>query len=165
MAVGRVLRPHGIRGEASVEVLTDFPGRIAPGRTLAARSATGALETVLVASARPHAGRLLVRFQGFETPEAVGRVRGFDLCALPGDEPERPQGFVFHHEVAGLEVVAPDGRPLGTATDLVDLAGRPLLVLATPRGVREVPFSRPIVVAVDLAARRVVLDPPAGLLD
>ena len=165
MAVGRVVRPHGVRGEASVELLTDFPGRVAPGRRLAARSPSGVLETVFVASVRPHAARLLVRFEGLETPEAVGRLRGFDLCALPGDEPERPEGFVFRHEAAGLEAVAPDGRTLGTVKDLIDVAGRALLVLATPRGDREVPFSRPIVVRVDLEGRCVVLDPPAGLLD
>lgn len=165
MAVGRVVRPHGVRGEASVELLTDFPGRLGAGRELAARSPKGGVERVRIASARPHAARLLVRFEGYATTEAVERLRGFDLCALPGDEPARPEGFVFHHEAAGLLAVTPDGRPLGVVKDLVEVAGRPLLVLETPRGEREVPFSRPIVVAVDLAVRRVVLDPPAGLLD
>jgi len=165
VAVGRVVRPHGIRGEVSIELLTDFPERVRPGRALGARSPSGALETVRVASVRRQAARLLVRFEGLGTPEAVGRLRGFDLCALPGDEPERPEGFVFHHEAAGLAAVAADGRALGTVVDLVDVAGRPLLVLRTPRGEREVPFSRPIVVSVDLTARRVVLDPPEGLLD
>ena len=165
MAVGRVVRPHGVRGEVSVEILTDFPGRLAAGRELAARSPEGEVGRVRIASARPHAARLLVRFEGYDTPEDVERLRGFDLCALSGDEPVRPEGFVFHHEAAGLLAVSPDGRPLGVVKDLVEVAGRPLLVLETPRGEREVPFSRPIVVAVDLAVRRVVLDPPAGLLD
>ncbi len=163
--MGRVVRPHGVRGEASVELLTDFPGRIVPGRRFAARGPSGPVEAVCVESVRPHGPRLLVRFEGIETPEAVERLRGFDLCALPGDEPERPEGFVFHHEAAGLEATSRDGRPLGVVKDLVEVAGRPLLVLETPRGLREVPFSRPIVVSVDLAARRLVLDPPAGLLD
>ena len=165
MAVGRVVRPHGVRGEASVELLTDFPERLVAGRELAARSPEGAVETVRIASARPHSARLLVRFEGFDTPEDVERLRGLDLCALPGDEPVRPEGFVFHHEAAGLVAVSRDGRPLGRVKELRDVAGRPLLVLETARGEREVPFSRPIVVAVDLAARRIVLDPPAGLLD
>ncbi len=163
--MGRVVRPHGIRGEAVIEILTDFPERVRPGRMLAARSPSGALEEVRIASVRPLATRLLVRFEDFDGPEEVGRLRGFDLCAIPGDEPERPQGFIFHYEAAGLSAVAADGRALGTVRDLVEVAGRPLLVLVTPRGVREVPFSRPIVVSVDLAARRIVLDPPAGLLD
>ena len=165
MAVGRVVRPHGVRGEASIELLTDFPERLVAGRHLAARSPNGVVERVRIASVRPHAARLLVRFEGIDSPEDVDRLRGFDLCALPGDEPMRPEGFVFHHEAAGLLAFAPDGRPLGVVRDLVESGGRPLLVLETSRGLREIPFSRPIVVAVDLTARRVVLDPPAGLLD
>jgi 16S rRNA processing protein RimM len=165
VVVGRVVKPHGIRGEASVEVLTDFPDRFRPGRTLGARGASGQVSPVRISAVRPHAERLLLRFEGIETAEAVDALRGTDLCALPGDEPERPEGYVFRHEAAGLAAVSREGRPLGTVRDLVDAAGRPLLVLATPQGLREVPFSRPIVVAVDLAERRIVLDPPAGLLD
>lgn len=118
-----------------------------------------------IASARPHAGRLLVRFEGIGSPEAVERLRGFDLCAFPGDEPERPEGFVYFHEARGLQAVFPDGRPIGMVTELMDVAGRPVLVVATPRGEREVPFTGPLVVSVDLAERRIVLDPPPGLLD
>ncbi len=118
-----------------------------------------------IVSVRPHGKRLLLRFDGITTPQEVEALRGSDLCAYPGDGPERPEGYVFQHEAIGLAAVTGDGRPLGTVRELLDVAGRPLLVLETPRGPREVPFSRPIVVSVDLAARRIVLDPPDGLLD
>lgn len=114
---------------------------------------------------RAHGERLLVRFEAVETPEAVEAFRGADLCALPGDEPARPEGYVFRYEAVGLAAVTSDGRPLGTVRELVDVAGRPLLVLETPHGPRDVPFTRPIVVSVDLVSRRIVLDPPEGLLD
>ncbi len=159
------MRPHGIRGEASVELLTDFPERFLPGRTLRARGLSGEPTPLRIASVRPHGERLLVRFEGLGTPEAVEAIRGADLCVLPGDVPARPEGYVFRHEAAGLAAVTGDGRPLGTVRELVDVAGRPLLVLETPRGPRDVPFTRPIVVSVDLVARRIVLDPPDGLLD
>ncbi len=165
VAVGRVIRPHGLRGEAAVEVLTDFPERFAAGRELLLRNAAGEVRSIRIASVRPHAGRYLLRFEGIETSGEVECLRDADLCASPGDEPERPEGFVFHHEAAGLRAFAADGRSLGTVRDLVDVAGRPLLVLATPRGEREVPFTRPFVVSVDLKGRRIVLDLPAGLLD
>ncbi len=160
-----MVRPHGVRGEASVEVLTDFPERVRPGRKLAGRLLSGEVRLLLVSSVRPHGARLLVGFDGISTPEEVALLRGADLCALPGDEPERPEGYVFRHEAEGLAAVSKDGEPIGIVRELVDVAGRPLLVLETPKGVREVPFSRPIVVSVDLAERRIVLDPPAGLLD
>ncbi|MFI5180269.1 MAG: ribosome maturation factor RimM [Thermoanaerobaculia bacterium] len=165
VVVGRVVKPHGIRGEASVEVLTDFPDRFRPGRTLGARSASGEVSPLRIATVRPHGRRLLLRFEGIATSEAVEKLREVDLCAFPGDEPDRPEGYVFQHEAIGLAVVAAGGERLGTVRDLIHVAGRPVLILETARGVREVPFSRPIVVAVDLAERRIVLDPPAGLLD
>jgi 16S rRNA processing protein RimM len=148
-----------------VEVLTDFPERLTAGRELLLRDGAGQLRKSRIAFVRPHAGRLLLRLEGIETPEEAERLRDRDLCAAPGDEPERPEGFIFHHEAAGLLAFGADGRALGIVRDLVEVAGRHLLVLETSRGEREVPFSRPIVVSVDLGKRRIVLDPPAGLLD
>jgi 16S rRNA processing protein RimM len=165
VAVGRVVRPHGLRGEVVVAPLTDFPDRFRPGLDVALRDADGSSRPGRVESVRSHRGRLLVRFDGIDDPAGAESLRGADVCALPGDVPPRPDGFVFHHEVDGCVAFDCSGRPLGTARDLVEVAGRPILVLSTPRGEREVPFTRPLVVSVDVAGKRIVLDPPPGLLD
>lgn len=165
VAVGRVVKPHGLRGEVVVAPLTDFPDRFRPGLEVALRDAAGAARPARVGSVRTHQGRLLVRFDGIDGPEAAETLRDLDVCALPGDVPARPEGFVFHHEVKGCLAVDPAGRRLGTARDLVDVAGRPILVLETPRGEREVPFTQPLVVSVDREAKLIVLDLPPGLLD
>jgi 16S rRNA processing protein RimM len=81
------------------------------------------------------------------------------------DVAPRPAGFVYHWEIEGAFVEDVEGRPLGRVVALEDAAGRPLLVVETARGTRDVPFSSPIVVSVDVAAKRVVLAPPEGLLD
>ena len=165
VAVGRVVKPHGLRGEVVVALLTDFPDRFRPGLAVALRDASGALRPARIAGLRTHQGRLLVRFDGIDSPEAAEALRDVDVCALPGDVPERPEGFVFHHEVEGCAAVDRAGTPLGTVRDLVEVAGRPLLRLDTPLGEREVPFTHPLVVDVDLGRKRIVLDPPPGLLD
>jgi len=165
VAVGRVVKPHGLSGEVVVALLTDFPDRLRPGLEVLLRGAAGAARPARVGSVRTHQGRLLVRFDGIDGPEDAEALRDLDICALPGDVPARPEGFVFHHEVRGCQAVDRDGGRLGTARDLVDVAGRPILVLETPRGEREVPFTRPLVVSVDVAAKRIVLDLPPGLLD
>jgi len=165
VAVGRVVKPHGLRGEVVVTPLTDFPERFRPGLEVALRDAAGAARAARVGSVRTHLGRLLVRFDGVDGPEAAGALRDLDVCALPGDVPARPEGFVFHHEVEGCVAVDRAGSRLGTARDLLDVAGRPILVLVTPRGDREVPFTRPLVVSVDVAAKLIVLDLPPGLLE
>lgn len=166
MAVGRIVKPHGLQGEVSVESWTDFPERWAAGKVFQARGPGGAAAgTLTIAEVRPHAGRLLVTFEGFATVAAADELRGVELCVLPGDEPERPAGYWFGHELEGLAVVDRSGRELGTVHALGEAAGRPLLAVRTPRGLRDVPFCEPIVVSVEPAIGRVVLDPPDGLLD
>lgn len=165
VVVGRVVRPHGLGGEVSVEVLTDFPSRYDPGRDLFRLEPGGGVRKLTVESARRHAGRLLVRFAGVSDAAAAEGLRGADLRVAPGDEPERPPGYFFHWELRGFDVLDTRGRRLGTAGDILDSAGLPLLVVTTPSGERDVPFREPIFVSADASARRVVLDPPEGLLD
>ncbi|MDL1950747.1 16S rRNA processing protein RimM [Acidobacteria bacterium ACD] len=165
VVVGRVVRPHGLGGEVSVEVLTDFPSRFDAGHDLFRVAPGGDLGKLTVESSRPHGERLLVRFAGVAGgSEAEGR-RGAELLVAAGDEPERPPGYFFHWELRGFAVVDTAGLPLGTAGDIVEAGGLPLLVVETPAGERDVPFRAPIFVSADAEERRVVLDPPEGLLD
>ena len=162
--VGRVVRPHGLAGEVVVEVLTDFPERFAPGRTLLVAEASPP-RPATISSARWHSGRLLLGLAGATDRDGAERLRGAELLVDETDLAPRPPGFVYHFEVEGCAAVDPSGRPLGTVVRLEEVSGRHLLVLATPRGERDVPFVRPIVVEVDLGGRRVVVDAPAGLID
>ena len=164
--VGRLARPHGLRGEMSVEVLTDFPERFVPGLALVASDARGqGRRTLVVATVRQGGDRLLITFEGIEHRNGAEELRGLDLSVPRGGEVPRPEGFVYHFDVEGCRAVDREGRELGTVTALEDVAGRSLLEIETPRGARQVPFVEPIVVSVDLGKRLVVLDPPAGLLD
>ena len=165
IVIGRVVRPHGLTGEVSVEILTDFPERFVPGLNVELRSADGGVRPGRLASARPHGGRMLIRFEGIDEPNGAESLRGLDLCVSPGQAPPRPPGFVFHWEVAGCQAVDASGAVLGIVRELIEVGGRSLLVVDTPRGPRDVPFSHPIVSSVDIAAKRIVLDAPAGLLD
>jgi 16S rRNA processing protein RimM len=81
------------------------------------------------------------------------------------DAAPRPPGFVYHFEVEGCRAVDESGRELGVVKELLDAGGRALLVITTPNGERDVPFTTPIVVDVDVAKKRIVLAPPPGLLD
>jgi 16S rRNA processing protein RimM len=164
LAVGRVGRAHGVRGEVSVELRTDDPdARFAPGASLITEP--GDVGPLTVESARPHGGRLLVRFAGIGDRAAAEALRGalllVDSAAIPptGDPDE------FHdHELVGLAAVTIDGAEVGEVVD-VEHPGQDLLVLRrTGGGEALVPFVRAIVVDVDLAAGRVVIDPPPGLL-
>lgn len=165
IVIGRVVRPHGLTGEVSVEILTDFPERFVPGLDVELRHDDGGVRPARLAFARPHGGRMLIRFEGIHEANGAETLRGLDICVSPSQAPPRPPGFVFHWEVVGCQAVDAGGAILGTVRELVEVGGRSLLVVDTPVGPRDVPFSHPIITSVDIAAKRIVLDAPAGLLD
>lgn len=146
-----------------VQVRTDSPEqRFVPG----AQFGAGPRGTLTVAAVRPHAGAMLVRFDGVSDRVAAEGLRGtlltVDVAELPAlEDPEE----YYDHELEGLAAVGPDGAVLGTIREVVHAPASDLLVLETAEGETLVPFVRAIVPEVDLAGGRVVLDPPAGLLD
>ena len=161
--VGRIGRPHGLRGEVMVAVHTDFPEqRFALGSQL--RSDTG--RTLTVESVRPHKGALLVRFSEVADREAAAELRGHTLRIDAAELPELDDPDEFYdHQLEGLVAVGPGGAVIGTVREVIHAPASDLLVLDTGHGDVLVPFVRAIVPEVDLATGRVVLDPPAGLLD
>jgi 16S rRNA processing protein RimM len=165
LVVGAVRRPHGLRGEVAVEVRTDFPERFAEGVRLVWRR--GDLEKPLVVrGVRPGGGGLLMRFDGTEDVDAARALQGGELCVPETEAHPAPPGFFYAHEVRGFVCEDASGRPLGTVVGLETTPAGPMLTVDTGAG-REalVPWTRPIVVRVDRESRRVVLDPPEGLLD
>lgn len=186
LVVGRVGRAHGVRGEVSVQVRTDDPGRrFAPGSVLATDPA--ALGPLTVDSVRWHLGRLLVRFDGLadrtRAEELAGALLLVDSAAV--GTPEDPDEF-NDHDLIGLVAVTVAGERVGTVTDVLH-HGQDLLVISAAgdagagadagasagagagagdgAGETLVPFVRAIVPEVDIAGGRLVLDPPPGLLD
>lgn len=165
LLVGIVRRPHGISGEVSVEPATDFPERFVPGAAFA-WTRGGEERALVIATVRPHGDRLLIRFDGFADADAARSLAGGDLWIPEGEKAPVPADFYFAHEVEGWSVEDREGRALGRAVSIERTAGTPLLLVdAGGSDPVPVPFVRPIVVSVDRAARRIVLDPPEGLLE
>jgi 16S rRNA processing protein RimM len=161
--VGRIGRPHGLHGEVTVQVRTDFPEQ---RFTVGAQLGIGAGRTLTVDAARPHSGALLVRFAGIVDRDTAAALRGLVLTIEADVLPdlEDPDEF-YDHQLEGLVAVGSDGAMLGTVREVVHAPASDLLVVQTDHGEVLVPFVRAIVPEVDLAGGRVVLDPPAGLLD
>jgi 16S rRNA processing protein RimM len=161
--VGRVGRPHGLRGEVMVQVRTDCPEQ---RFTAGTQFGVGAGRTLTVDAARPHSGALLVRFAGVADRDAAAQLRGLVLTVEVTELPDLDDPDEFYdHQLEGLAAVGPDGATLGTVREVIHAPASDLLVLETEHGEALVPFVRAIVPEVDLAGGRVVLDPPVGLLD
>jgi 16S rRNA processing protein RimM len=164
LVVGRIGRPHGLRGEVTVDVRTDDPDdRFAPGTALATDPA--AAGPLVVEQARWHSGTLLVRFEGSDDRTTAEELRGtvlvIDSAELPPtDDPEEFRD----HELVGLTVVTVEGAEVGVLREIRHF-GQDLLVINRPGGDEAlVPFVAELVPEVDVAGGRIVINPPPGLL-
>jgi 16S rRNA processing protein RimM len=170
VVVGRIGRPHGVRGLATVEVRTDDPDlRFAPGEVLITDPpARGPLTIV---DKRWHSGTLLLQLAGpsgeaYTTREAVDELRNTLLLLPVADLPEieDPDSF-YDHQLVGLAVRLPDGTVVGEVTSVLHEA-QDLLVVRRPDAADAlIPFVSAIVPTVDLAGGFLVVDPPEGLLE
>jgi 16S rRNA processing protein RimM len=160
LLAGQVGKPHGIAGEVYVDPISDDPSRFEPGSRLLHESAG----PLVVASARRHGDRLLVAFEGIISRTQAEGLRG--ALYVGADQLRRlGPGEYWEHELEGCAVVQRDGSSIGKVERVVAAPAQDLLAVSTPKGERLVPVVRDIVVSVDPGARRIVVDPPAGLLD
>src|SRR5579859_8140630 len=169
LVVGRIIRPHGLRGELSVEVRTDEPGqRYADGSVLGTDPPSAGPLTVM--ASRWHSGRLLVSFAEVADRNEAESLRGVWLTVDASEVtlPQDPDEF-HDQQLTGLTVVTVSGELVGTVSDVLHY-GQDLLSITPPAGAARraevlVPFVAAIAVEVDLAAGKLVIDPPPGLLD
>lgn len=170
LAVGRVVKAHGISGEVVVEVHTDDPDtRFVPGATLRAKQSGGhgGERDYVVDAVRDHGERLLVRLVGIADREAADALRGslfvIDSEDLPPiDEPDT----YYDHQLEGLRVHTTTGRDIGTVAEVLHTAaGELLAVKRDDAGELLVPFVSAIVTSVSLDEATVEIDPPEGLLE
>lgn len=170
VVVGRIGKPHGIRGEVTVDVRTDSPEvRFAVGevlRVVPSKDATVAWRELTVRTARWHQGILLLGFEEFADRNGAETARGVVLeVTLDADDvPEDPEEF-YEHQLRGLQVRNLDGETIGTVTGLVSGAAQDLLAIRAVDGRSTlVPFVETLVPTVDVAGGHVVVADRPGLV-
>ncbi|HEY7264269.1 MAG TPA: ribosome maturation factor RimM [Trebonia sp.] len=164
VTVGRIGRPHGIRGDVVVGVRTDEPElRFAVGSRLDTdRAEVGPL---IVAAVRWQSGELIVRFRGIRDRTAAGELRGTWLSVDSGTLASTGDPDEFRdHELVGLCVRTVDGAEVGVVEDVLHHGQDTLIVRAASHEIL-VPFVKAIVTSVDVEAGVLLIDPPPGLLD
>ena len=163
--VGRIARPHGLRGQVVINPETDFiEERFAEGATLWARSAAGD-EQLTIASVRVQNGRPVVAFEGFTRIEDVERLAGIEL-RVPEEtlQPLQP-GTYYEHQLVGCIVETVTGDVVGKVAAVEGGAGATRLVMNGARGEILIPLAVDICVEIDVVNKRIRIDPPEGLLE
>jgi 16S rRNA processing protein RimM len=148
LAIGRLRRPHGVRGEVLMDVLTDFPERIKPGTTVYIGERH---EPLQIKSCRWKKPEMLVSFEGYEDREQAGQLRNRLVFVRSEDRPPLPAGEYYHHELIGMRVVGDTGNELGVLTDILQTGANDIYVVKTQDDAELLlPAIEPVILDIDI---------------
>jgi 16S rRNA processing protein RimM len=163
--VGRIARPHGIRGQVILNVETDFPEeRFQPGIVMFVIRAA-AIDRLLLTGVRFQNGRPVVSIDGIDSMTAAQQLAGLELRVPSEQLAPLPAGTYYRHDLVGCGVETVSGKSVGVVAEVEGpLHGSRLVVSA---GTDEVliPFVAEICLEIDTDRKRVVIAPPDGLLE
>ena len=162
LLVGRIARPHGIRGQVIVNPETDFmEDRFRAGQILKVGPPDRTREYEIL-EVRFHQGRPIVRLAGIDTIDDAAALAGAGLWLPEAGLAPLPEGTFYRHELIGCEVQDVAGIVLGRVTAVEGSLDRSYLIVD---GHMMIPLVNGICVGVNIGARRVTVDPPEGLAD
>ena len=163
--VGRVARAHGNRGQVIVDPATDFlEERFRQGSVLFVQRA-GVVDALTVESVRFHRGRPIIGLAGVATMDAAEAMAGSELRIGADALQPLPPGSFYRHDLIGCSVETPRGDSIGVVTGVEGDAAGSRLIVQSSGGDVLIPLAEGICVEVDTARRKIVVEPPDGLLD
>ena len=157
--VGVVRRPYGQGGEVRVDELSDYSQRFAPG---AAISIAG--DAFVISRSRRVKDVRVLKLNGVDTREAAAALANQDIHVAAAELQPLPEGVYYHYDLIGMAVETADGVELGEVTEIVATGANDVIVIQGEGGEVLAPLIADVVKRVDTAARRLVIDPPPGLI-
>jgi 16S rRNA processing protein RimM len=148
LAVGKLRRPHGLRGELLMEVLTDFPERLQPGQQVYVGPQR---QPQRIQNLRWHGRRLLIAFAGYTNPESSAELRNQLVLVRADDRPSLPEGEYYHHQLLGLLVITDTGETLGRLVEILSTGANDVYVVQPQAGPEVLlPASPEVLLGIDL---------------
>jgi len=166
LVVGRVLRPHGVRGEVRVEVVTDYPERLGEHAFfyLARPNSPESVRRYSLEKLRPHKGGVLLKLSGCDDRDAAEALRGL-LVQIPFQEAVPLEaGEYYHFQLIGVEVETEGGKGLGRVTEVLQTGANDVYVVRGARGELLLPAVETVILELDLESRRMVVRLLPGML-
>lgn len=152
LAIGRIVKPFGVRGEVAVEPLTDEVERFSLLRTVLVGAQDGAKRQMEVARVRTTGGRVRLALAGVEDRSMAEELRGMFLFVTPEQRIKLPASRHFVHQLIGLAVVGEQGEELGTLVEVLKLPAHDVYVVRNERGEIMIPAVEEFVRGIDAAA-------------
>ena len=167
LAIGEVLRPHGVQGELRIRILTDYPERIGELQTvyLGANVESTMLKPYVVVGMRMHQNYGLLSLQGIDSRAKADRLRGQFIMVDMEHAVPLEEGEFYLYELLGLEVRTVDGETLGTISEVIETGANDVYVVESSRfGEVLIPVTGETVLETNIAAGIVTVRLPEGLL-
>lgn len=167
VAVAKVVKVRGLKGEVVADLLTDFPERFEWIEDLIAVTPAGLRRRIALESHWFQGTRVILKLAGYDTPETARELVGYELAVPESEAVELEDDEFYDWQLEGCRVETVGGEPLGTVREVLHTGGdAPVLVIKDERG-REhlVPFAESICVEVDIEAGLIRVDAPEGLLE
>ena len=171
IAVARVARPQGRRGEVVADILTDFPERLEKLTHAFLEDREGKPSPVVIEKAWPHKGRVVFKFSGVDSIDAANLLRDLHVFVRCEDRMTLPEHQYYVWELEGCQVVREingEPRQVGVVTSVERTGGADLLHVARADGKSGellIPLTQNICTRIDTAAKMIVIDPPEDLLE
>ena len=166
LAVGRILRPHGIRGELRVGILTNYPERLGQHAYfyLASPDLPEIARRYPVEKLRRHKKVLLLKLGGCDDRNAAEELRG-QLVQIPIEEAvPLEEGEYYYFQLIGVRVEAESGESLGQVVDVLETGANDVYVVRGPQGEVLLPAVKDVVLKLDLEAKQMVVNLLPGML-
>jgi len=161
LVVGRIGRAHGVLGEATIEVRTDDPEqRFIVGGKLR----TGSGKELTIKSARWHNQILLIAFDGINDRDQIESLKD-QLISTEVDFSNLAPGEYHYQQLLGAKVFLQNGELVGNVTEIVALSGQDLLAVDHLGREVLIPMVKAIITNIDIANKKIEINPPEGLLD
>jgi 16S rRNA processing protein RimM len=165
VAVARVVKTRGVRGETVAELLTDFPERFDALKSLIAVEKSGARFEIEIESFRFHDRRIVFKFKNYDAPETARALIGCELCVLESECVALEPDEFYDWQLIGCRVETIDGAEIGTVRDILKTGAAPILIIERMGRETLVPFAEKICVEIDIRRKLIRVDAPEGLLD
>jgi 16S rRNA processing protein RimM len=162
LVVGKLRRPHGVRGEILMDVYTDFPERLKTGVTVY----IGPEHTpARIRNTRWQAPAMLIAFERYETREEAGLLRNLLVHVRADDRPPLDEGEYYHHQLLGMQVIEESGEYLGVLSGILETGANDVFIVTTPEG-REVllPATDEVLLEIDLDRKQMRVHLLPGLI-
>jgi len=165
IAVARVVKTRGLRGEVVADLLTDFPERFDGLEYVIGVRANGNRESLRIEEHWLQGQRLVLKFSGYDSIDSARDLVGLELAVPEADRVPLPENQFYTWELIGCRVETVSGENLGAVRDVTATGSVEILVIDGHERELLIPMAEDICIEVDIARKLIRVDPPEGLLE